>query len=363
MARFAGTGQQTPAEIRPLTSIRGVAALWVVHGHLIGPILRVLDNSQPSSWLLRNLAHGDQFAVDIFFVLSGYIMIVAYGTRVDASKFYLHRFARVFPLHIVVLAFAVTGFYLLQYQALQPEAYSLANLIFYITLTFVWVGLPPAWNPPSWSLSAEVFAYIFFPFVQLAAGGFSRRVAIFCVCLFGAAHTTALALLGFADTGVGALLRGLLGFCAGALLRASLTHPMPLAPAIGAVAIAVAVVFDRFEYAVPAIFLLIAGLGVNKSGPLIDAMSTRPMVWLGKISYSIYLIHFPLLIGADRLLRKFDLLQSRAGQLIFCLSYIAAVLTISHLSWRFIETPARISIHRWYSKMRQSMSASGPKRT
>ena len=153
-------------------------------------------------------------------------MIVAYGTRVDASTFFLHRFARVFPLHIVVLAFAITGFCLLQYQALQPEAYSLENLIFYLSLTFVWIGLPPAWNPPSWSLSAEVFAYIFFPTVQLAAGNLSRRVAILCLCAFGVAHTIVLVQLGFADTGVGALLRGLLGFCAGAFLRVSLINPI-----------------------------------------------------------------------------------------------------------------------------------------
>ena len=118
-------------------------------------------------------------------------------------------------------------------------------------------------------------------------------------------------------------------------------------------------VFDQFEYAVLAIFLLIAGLGVNKSGLLIGAMSTWPMEWLGKISYSIYLIHFPLLIGGDRLLRKLDLLQTRAGQVVFCLSYVTIVLTISHLSWRFIETPARVAIHRWFSQIRQT-STVGP---
>ena len=294
------TPAKAPSEILPLTSIRGVAALWVVFGHLIGPISRVLYNSPPPSGSLStNLARGDQFAVDIFFVLSGYIMIVAYGTRVDAPKFYLHRFARVFPLHVIVLGVAVAGFYLLQYQALQPGHYSLPNLIFYITLTSVWVGLPPAWNPPAWSLSAEVFAYIFFPFVQRTAQTFTRRMALLFACFLGACHTTVLVLLGFADTGVGALLRGLLGFCAGALLRASLMHPMPFAPAVGIAAIGIAVVFDLFEYAVPAIFLLIAGLGVNKSGPLIGAISTTPIVWLGKISYSIYLIHLPLWAQKD----------------------------------------------------------------
>lgn len=156
----------TSAEILPLTSIRGVAALWVVYGHLIGVLLRVLDAPQSSLRLPINLARGDQFAVDIFFILSGYIMIVAYGRHVDPPKFFAHRFARVFPLHIVTLGVAVVGFYLFKYSPLQPEAYSTRNLVFYMTLTSAWVGLPPAWNPPAWSLSVEAFAYLFFPLVH-----------------------------------------------------------------------------------------------------------------------------------------------------------------------------------------------------
>src|SRR5262245_17001477 len=111
-------------EIPPLTSVRGVAALWVVLGHLSGQILRVFDNSQSSQWLLTNLAHGNQFAVDIFFVLSGYIMIVAYGVMVDAPRFYLNRFARVFPLHIAVLIAAIVGLYLLQFNPARTDVYS-----------------------------------------------------------------------------------------------------------------------------------------------------------------------------------------------------------------------------------------------
>jgi peptidoglycan/LPS O-acetylase OafA/YrhL len=339
-------------QILPLTSIRGVAALWVVFGHLLGPILRVLDNSQPIPWLI-NLARGDQFAVDIFFILSGYIMIVVYGTHVDPVKFYLNRFARIFPLHIVVLGAAIAGFYLLQYNPIHSDAYSLANLVFYFTLTSAWVGLPPAWNPPAWSLSVETFAYLFFPFIQVVAKRLNLSAALVCVFVMGAAHGATLSVLGFADTGTGALLRGVLGFCAGALLRAALAEKqLRFAPAIGLTMIAICAVLNLYEFAVFAIFILIAGLGGNKSGLVIRTLSSRLMVWLGQISYSIYLIHFPLFIGTDRFLHKVNLLQSRAGQATFCLCYVAAVLMISHLSWRFIETPARVAIHRWYGGAR-----------
>lgn len=321
-------------------------------GHLIGTVLRLLDSSQPNPWLL-NIAHGNQFAVDIFFILSGYIMIVAYGTHVDPRRFYLNRFARVFPLHVVVLGAAIAGFYLLQTIGINPirsNSYSPVNLVFYFTLTFTWIGLLPAWNPPAWSLSVEAFAYIFFPVVQLAAKALNRHVALFCVFLLGAADTMLLVVVGFVDTGIGALLRGVLGFCAGALLRGAVSKddPTRLAPAIGITIIAVCAIFNLYEYAILAILLLIAGLGVNKSGPVIRVMSTRLMVWLGTISYSIYLIHWPLLTAADKFLYQSDLLQSRAGQAVFCLCYVGAVLMISHLSWKFIETPARVAIHRWY---------------
>src|SRR5262249_47398702 len=175
----------------------------------------------------------------------------------------------------------------------------------------------------------EVFAYLFFPFVQFVVRGFDRSSALICVCLLGLAHTIVLVSVGFADTGTGALLRGVLGFCAGAFLCKASTPAMRLAPAIGVTAIATAVVFDLFEYAVPAILLLIAGLGSNRAGILIDAMCSRSLVWLGKISYSIYLIHFPLLIGSDKFLQRFEL--SRLGQAAFCVCYVAAVLALAHL--------------------------------
>jgi len=336
-------------EILPLTSIRGVAALWVVFGHLIGQILRALDIFQPSSWLL-NLAHGNQFAVDIFFILSGYIMMVTYGTYVDPHKFYLNRFARVFPLHFVVLGAAIAGFYLLNtigIHPIQPTSYSLGNLVFYFTLTFTWVGLLPAWNPPAWSLSVEVFAYLFFPVVQLGAKVLNRHVVLFFVFLLGAAHMTTLAVMGFADTGIGALLRGVLGFCAGALLRDALAkHPMRFASIVGVAIIAICAVFNLYEYAIFPIFLLITGLGENKAGVLIRAMSSRLMVWLGTISYSIYLIHWPLLFAMDKILYRANVLQSRAGMAVFCVCYVVAVLVVSHLSYRFIETPARVALRR-----------------
>jgi peptidoglycan/LPS O-acetylase OafA/YrhL len=335
------------AEILPLTSIRGVAAIWVMLGHMLPDVLRALDITQAPR-LLTNFAHGNQFSVDIFFILSGYIMVVAYGLHANPLEFYLNRVARVYPLHIVALGATIAGFFLLQVIPPKPEAYSLGNLVFYFSLTSVWVGLPPAWNLPAWSLSVEIFAYIFFPIVQWAARDLNRASVLAWVFVLCGAHTIVLATMGFVDTGIGALLRGVFGFCAGAFLRAASIRSLQLAPAISLAAILFAAVFNLYEYAIPAILLLIGGLGINQRGLLTRIMSSQVLVWLGKISYSIYLIHLPLLMGSGRFLRKIDVLQSPSGQTIFCLCYIAAVLVVAHLSWRFIETPARIAVHSWY---------------
>lgn len=358
MAHFTGIEQQTPAEIRPLTSIRGVAAVWVMLGHMLPNILRALDSPQ-SPQLLSNLSHGNQFAVDIFFILSGYIMLVAYGFHVDPPRFYLNRFARVFPLHVVTLCAAIAGFYFLQVSPPDPVAYSLGNLVFYITLTSAWIGLPPAWNQPAWSLSVEVFAYIFFPLMQLTVRNFTRTNALLCVFLLCVAHTTVLTVIGFADTGIGALLRGVLGFSAGVVLCAASISPVRFGPVIAVVAIACAAVFNLYEYAIPAVLLLIGALGVNKTGLFVRVMSAQVLVWLGKISYSIYLIHLPLLMGGGRILRKMDFLQSPSGQAIFCMCYIAVVLVAAHLSWRFIETPARAAVHRLHRQTRKLKTPHG----
>lgn len=86
------------AEILPLTSIRGVAAIWVMLGHTLPDVLRALDITQAPR-LLTNFAHGNQFSVDIFFILSGYIMVVAYGLHANPLEFYLNRVARVAASH------------------------------------------------------------------------------------------------------------------------------------------------------------------------------------------------------------------------------------------------------------------------
>src|SRR5215471_16286209 len=109
-------------EIVPLTSIRGVAALWVVVFHMYN-ILVYRHLIQPSTTIVQNLLLGGaNFAVDIFFILSGYILAENYGTISNPGNFFSHRVARVLPLHVVVLSVMAVGIWAMQKLGIHPES-------------------------------------------------------------------------------------------------------------------------------------------------------------------------------------------------------------------------------------------------
>src|SRR3954454_5117621 len=91
------------AELLPLTAIRGLAAWWVVLFHL-----RFLLAPWIPAAALAALARGN-LAVDLFFILSGFVMALNYGERIGAGgaaaygDFLFRRFARIYPLHLLIL--------------------------------------------------------------------------------------------------------------------------------------------------------------------------------------------------------------------------------------------------------------------
>jgi peptidoglycan/LPS O-acetylase OafA/YrhL len=87
----------------PLTSIRGLLAIWVVGHHWFFSI---------SNPVLNNFFGYAYYSVDIFFILSGFVLTLIYKNIIPTSipKFYLKRILRVFPLHffaLIILTFAI----------------------------------------------------------------------------------------------------------------------------------------------------------------------------------------------------------------------------------------------------------------
>ena len=143
-----------------LTGLRFVAAFVVLMAHTV----TVASREQVS------LAHLSMNAVSFFFVLSGFILTYVYFDRLTSQNvfsFYRARWARIWPLHAACLIFAVAVWLLCSGQYLNWTLLS-KMLLSHFTLTQSWLpwsGLANWFNGPAWSVSTELGFYVFFPFL------------------------------------------------------------------------------------------------------------------------------------------------------------------------------------------------------
>ncbi len=325
-------------ENRPLTALRGIAALWVVFHHA-WPDWTGDNIASPAGFLFSS----GYVAVDIFFVLSGYILARVYADLVGRAvpMFYLRRIFRVYPLHLAVLgvlAFHAAAAPYLQTHTrpLAPHAWPDLPAVALLLQPYVLDGSP--WNPPSWSIGVELLAYALFPLALfLMRRSPTWLLGVLVLGLFGAEYEVLRDHAG-AIVGLGALLRGMAGFSLGAVTATIANRgARPTAAAATAMQI-LAVLAIGFGVLsadpVPITLgsaLLIAALG-DERGLLSRVMSTPVLVWLGAISYSMYLLHVPLVIVIGRLHVS---LAVRSAVLLLVL------LSAATLTWRFIEQPGR----------------------
>src|ERR1051325_579575 len=193
------------ANLRALTGIRGIAAWFVVLYHVrLG-----------AAWALPPaatdiLAKG-YLAVDLFFMLSGFVLWLNYSDRLraggiaEAPAFLLRRIARIWPLHLLMLAGAVAFVLAVAATGREPSGhYPWAELPLHIVLMQNW-GFTDAltWNDPAWSISCEFAAYLLFPLLALGTDWRRFRTPALCglLLLFALALHATLAAGGAAGLG------------------------------------------------------------------------------------------------------------------------------------------------------------------
>jgi len=339
-------------ELRALTSVRGIAAWFVVLYHI-----RMSIDGLPG-WALAIVSKG-YLAVDFFFLLSGFVIWLAWGQRLrddprQVPAFLKKRIARVWPLHLGMLGFGVAFAGALSLRGpVDPDYYPFALLPLHVLLIQNWGFAPgPNWNVPAWSISTEWAAYLLFPILAFtidwrrmprwAAGG--AILALFV--LLDAAMTMAGATnLGFEIDHFG-LLRCLVEFTAGGALCGIWMHGGSSFPAF---AVASAVALGWWAglpemLAVPALFAaLLLALALSSGGPH-HPLEGRSLHWLGEISYATYLSHF-LLWVVFKLVAVDD---PRHVSHMLIATYLIGVLAASALLYRYIERPAQ----RWILGLR-----------
>jgi len=159
--------------IDSLTSLRGLAALWVVLYHFHSDIVTLL----PFAKSLSPFIGQGHFAVPIFFVLSGYVLTYNYLESIGARtgryelfRFWGRRLLRIYPMHVVTL-FVVLAMVLAARSlglTISEAGYSRTDFVLNLFLIHTWVPyFRLNWNYPSWSISSEWFAYLFFPLACL----------------------------------------------------------------------------------------------------------------------------------------------------------------------------------------------------
>ncbi len=339
---------QGSASYRPdVDGLRAVAVLSVVLYHLsIGPI------------------HGGFVGVDVFFVISGYLIgnlvldDVARG-RFSLRDFYERRFRRILPaLFVMILAMLAVLMLVAWPVVLIEYARSGIAALFSVSNLYFW-QITDYFNPESkqnfllhtWSLGVEEQYYLLFPPIAMLVGHYARhRIVPVLAGLALASLLVSIWLVDRAPTAGYYLLpsRGwelLVGALAGRLHFASLDAPRRRN--IVALAGMAAIVVPMFAYgsatAFPGLAALPPVLGaamVIVSGRHGDTLvrrglSLKPMVFIGLISYSLYLWHWPLQVLAQQLITEPQL--DRIGKL----TILAASFGCAVLSWRYVELPFR----------------------
>lgn len=333
-----------------LTGIRSVAALFVVYKHY-GPLFTILFP------ILRRFSfvyRAGPLGVDLFFVLSGFILSHNYLHRFVHSdrkgyfSFLRARFARIYPVHVasllilatLVLSASLAG------KAVNPESYTAREWFQNLLLLQAWPMIfTRSWNFPSWSISAEAFAYVLFPiFAPLILR--TKRPALFCVASLSAFVLPACTRLipeGYPSNW--ALLRVLSEFMAGCCLYRVFDRKQkcPLTPSIaGALALIVgftcSYLGQPISFAVPMFLFVIWSLAERPSGFL----AGRTAQYLGRVSYSLYMTHAVIEIVLNRVIPVEHFATSgilfRLGILaVYWLLIASLALCIYHL----VEVPAR----------------------
>ncbi|MCG2663964.1 acyltransferase [Brevundimonas sp.] len=343
------TQLETPQDLRPLTALRFGAAVWVAL-FAFWPDLDV-------SWMPNLVAKG-YLGVALFFVLSGFILshvyLAAHGEkRFSYGSFLWARIARVYPLHIATLI----GVGVLALGALAAGMDVNGNILSWqalpanILMVHAWGFAPVAgWNHPSWSISAEWFAYLSFPVFAFVAWKLRERpfaAVIGAVAFLVALYAVFEMLAGFPLTRATILWGALrivpcfaLG-CALYLVHRKMTLPRPGVIAGGmAIIIAVAASLQAPDaLIVPlcgGLILALASLSNAKAGWL----ASRPAVYLGEISYSVYMVVVPWKLLAVNAASKL----TGGGDKLQLFVWLAVILTlpvVAAISYHLVEFPAR----------------------
>ncbi|MHA6766849.1 acyltransferase family protein [Sphingobium ummariense] len=345
--------------IASLTGLRGIAAVSVLLYHI--------PHNPAFAQFAIPLFSRAYLAVDLFFILSGFVISYGYYERVARNPsakrygdFLVNRMARVWPLHFVV-TMVFTARILLNVSGSQTIALDAPNLLTNLLMvqSWGWGTQPIAGN--SWSVSTEVAAYLLYPLI--AALAFSRwawaqlALAVGVLVLVAASGRGASGPLDVNDSDtVLTLLRCLAGFSLGVIAYRCADRDWcrrVLAGATGfpavCAAIALALLLPVGDVVVVCLMPLLVLACYYNGAAARAVMANRVSFHLGLISYSIYLWH-PLV--RDIAARAMTVAHGRGmtgWDGLFVLGMLAATWLLCWASYHLVEVQGHRAI-KWLQR-------------
>jgi peptidoglycan/LPS O-acetylase OafA/YrhL len=354
-----------PTTYDSLTGLRGLASIWVTLGHL----------TMFDGLLLSNAGLG----VDVFFVLSGFILAHAhardFAAGLDArtiKRFIGLRLARIYPLHAAT-TLALMPMTLLPgfLERFHPNAFSMVNLAANALLVHTWtffflpaeyLGPGWSWNGPSWSLSVEWLLYLIFPFLIWMISR-TDSCALLALCAVGslvgmvALLSLSQGKLALGTMGKSGFLQGGAEFVCGIViyfLRAKSVEFREFTArwctVSAGVFVALAMMTSLHPLSIFTLIIMVPGLAAER-GIFAILCSSGPVKYLGEISFSLYLCHMPIILLWNFMRHRMDLEFDGIALILANCGVLAAILATSHVSFYALERPARALGRRLVARM------------
>jgi len=335
--------------IDQLTFTRFLAAVSIVIFHYGGKSF--IFNHESVAFIFR----GADVGVSYFFILSGFVMMIAYGNKlvINATEYFRNRFARIYPLFFL-------GILMVLFQQILTKNIDFLGMFLNVFMIQAWIpGKVLSFNSPGWSLSVEFIFYAIFPFVFIKI--FKKipfkQFAFYVILLWifsQIAFNVLMSIYGKSNlTDIKDILnynplmhvnQFLIGNLAGIFYLKNLqykrgNYDFPILIFAGLVILALKFPMNlNFHNGLLAVFFipLILLISLN-DGFITKLFQKKPFVFLGEISYGIYILQYPIysLISAYSVNKYLHISDVTA---VFFIR-LAILIVFSAFAYIYIEKP------------------------
>lgn len=356
------TEKHFPDDLPVLTSLRFFAALFTALFHM-----HFFYGKSFFPFVDNIMSKGD-LAVDFFFILSGFILTHCYLSHIleghfTYKNFIIRRLARIYPVHLFTFGGAVLMLWIASARSipLMADAFFISYFFHHLLLIHAW-GLDSrlSYNQVSWSISAEFFAYLLFPFFLRTALSMKPLEGLMialtgCVILsfislpFFGVELTEMSTWGF--------LRIIPTFFLGVCLylfakKYEFRYASDRVMAATAALIIISFALLARDWLILPLLCFMIYVGAEQTRQGISGFLSKPWaVYLGRISYSFYMVQYCVwFILMNILLRDYS--STWLDIRIIWIVSLGLVILAASATYHFIEQPAHAWINSKFAKKR-----------